>query len=159
MASQGAYNLNEAYTHWGHLGYNSAKSPTTLWVCNVNLNKTIRWKQRSQFCFWFLCCLSKGQLSMQPMFSFPQIPHTQWFCLFVFIDIDSHREAWLEVVITYLQGRKCRDWLPLHCYTGRKVRINPRKKKKKEAFMYFHYPSVQLYACFVLLRVSTFIIG
>lgn len=57
--------------------------------------------------------------------------HTQFFCLFVIIDINRQGEACLKVVTTYLQGRKYLDWLLLHCYVGilgGKMRMSPQKK-------------------------------
>lgn len=52
------------------------------------------------------------------------------FCLSVIIDIDSRGEDWLKVVTAYLQGKKCRDWLLLHCYVGWRNSENEPEKNR-----------------------------
>lgn len=74
-----------------------------------------------------LSCFSLGSSPKGFILVLRKMHHTQHVCFFVIIDIDSQGEAWLKVVTAYLQGRKCREWLLLHCHksiVGGNIKFN-----------------------------------
>lgn len=96
--------LSLCLTNRSHKYYSCWRALSLVWH-NVNLLKG-------------LSCFSLGSSPKGFILVLREMHRTQHACFFVIIDIDSQGEAWLKVVTAYLQGRKCREWLLLHCHIG-----------------------------------------